>query len=64
MATGRKNDMKYDPNAISPDEVLVERIKIMVSRGWDAQQMIDNLAGTGQITEEHAQRLERMVGLR
>lgn len=56
--------MKYDPNAISPDEVLVERIKIMVSRGWDAQQMIDNLAGTGQITEEHAQRLERMVGLR
>ena len=56
--------MKYDPKAISPDKVLVERIKFMVSRGWDAQQMIDNLAGTDQITEAHAQRLERMVGLR
>jgi hypothetical protein len=56
--------MKYDPKAISPDKVLVERIKFMVSRGWDAQQMIDNLAGTDQITEAHAQRLERMMGLR
>ena len=64
MATERKTDMKYDHKALSPDSELVARIHIMVSRGWDAQQLIDNAVGWGEITEEHGQRLERMLGLR